>query len=147
MGPKGVNPATGGDYDWLDLGPHGGFATQGILGRDSKNGFRDVTDGTSTTFLLGELSWVDPAVGSRYRSWVRACDTAPACGGCRNVNSSINTPSIAIFNDISFGSQHPGGANFAMADGSTRFVSQNISLAVYKATASRNGGEVQVIDD
>ena len=101
----------------------------------------DVKDGTSNTLLLGELSWVSPTVGTRYRAWLRGCDDAPACGGCRNVASSINTPSIATFNDIAFGSQHTGGANFVFCDGSVRFLPDSISFPLFQALNTASGGE------
>ncbi len=41
-----------------------------------------------------------------------------------------------------FGSLHPGGANFAMADGSVRFIKQSISQPTYHALGTRAGGEV-----
>lgn len=46
------------------------------------------------------------------------------------------------FNNVSFGSQHEGGTHFTMCDDDARFVSENVDLGVYKATASRSGGEV-----
>jgi prepilin-type N-terminal cleavage/methylation domain-containing protein/prepilin-type processing-associated H-X9-DG protein len=41
-----------------------------------------------------------------------------------------------------FGSRHPGGANFAMADGSVRFIKQTIAADVFRALGTRKGGEV-----
>ena len=41
-----------------------------------------------------------------------------------------------------FKSKHPGGANFAMADGSVRFIKQTIHPRVYNAIGTRNKGEV-----
>jgi prepilin-type processing-associated H-X9-DG protein len=104
---------------------------------ESKTAFKDITDGTSNTFLVGEVSWVNSRTGTRYRSWMRGCNGTEWIAGCRNVATSINTPSIDLFNDIAYGSQHPGGTNFVLCDGRVVFVSQNINLSVYKATASR----------
>ncbi len=41
-----------------------------------------------------------------------------------------------------FGSQHTGGAQFAMADGSARFISENIDATVFRSLSTRAGGEV-----
>jgi prepilin-type processing-associated H-X9-DG protein len=38
-------------------------------------------------------------------------------------------------------SRHPGGVNLVLADGSTRFVANNVNLTVWRALGSRNGGE------
>jgi prepilin-type processing-associated H-X9-DG protein len=45
------------------------------------------------------------------------------------------------FNDVTWGSFHPGGANFARGDGSVHLVNESIDVAIYVALASRNGGE------
>jgi prepilin-type N-terminal cleavage/methylation domain-containing protein/prepilin-type processing-associated H-X9-DG protein len=152
MGPKGNNPS-GKAYPWSNVGSQGGYALDGIFmadtntastapGPDIGYAFSDILDGTSNTFLLGEMSWVNNITGTRYRSWVRGCDAANlVCAGCRNVAAGINTPSIALFNDIAFGSQHTGGCNFCFGDGSVRFMSENINMSTYLSLASRDGGE------
>jgi prepilin-type N-terminal cleavage/methylation domain-containing protein/prepilin-type processing-associated H-X9-DG protein len=41
-----------------------------------------------------------------------------------------------------FRSLHPGGANFAMADGSVKFIKNSINVPTYRALGTRAGGEV-----
>ena len=149
MGPKGQS-VDGSQYELRNSG-QGGFSLQGVCEVDSRYKFRDITDGTAFTFLLGENSRHDPKLGSRFRSWMRGCDNAGTdhiCG-CRNFVNGINTPTPAlstVFNDIAMGSHHPAGANFSFCDGSVKYISQNINLGVYKSTSSRNGGEPQTVD-
>jgi prepilin-type N-terminal cleavage/methylation domain-containing protein/prepilin-type processing-associated H-X9-DG protein len=45
-----------------------------------------------------------------------------------------------------FRSFHPGGANFAMGDGSVKFVKNAINLTVYRALGTRAGGEIVSAD-
>ena len=61
--------------------------------------------------------------------------------GLQNVVAGINMPDPSGFNNQTFKSLHAGGALFAVADGSVRFVAETIDFAVYRALASRNGRE------
>lgn len=57
--------------------------------------------------------------------------------------------SYLYYNDrrmCAFGSLHPGGANFALADGSVRFVAQQVPLPLLQAVAVRNDGTVAKLD-
>ncbi|HWL10786.1 MAG TPA: DUF1559 domain-containing protein [Planctomicrobium sp.] len=151
MGPIGVNPLTEANYaaDAVSSSGdnptgNGGFARQGVFYDLSSTRMRDITDGTSNTFGLGEISWNDAT--TVFRMWIRGTSSS-AAASCKNVVYPINAmgPASGNFNSISFGSQHTGGTHFGMCDGSVRFVSENIDLGVYMGTASRNGGEVTTV--
>ena len=143
MGPFGTNPVTNTAYAH-DPNPtgHGGFCSSGTLYRNSRVLIRDITDGTSNTFIVGELS----GLNGSWASWVRAIGVGTNMNGisaAKNVRFGINlqTEAGGNFNNISFGSMHPGGAHFAMGDAKIKFVSENIDLNVYFAQASRDGRE------
>lgn len=145
-GPIGTNPQTGVAYTSLTTN-QGNEATQGMLGMGSHVRFTDVTDGTSNTLMLGEMSWSN---ANYYRVWTRGTfddttnpDRDTTC--CRNVANAINSTAYNggnNANNTSFGSDHGSrGANFALGDGSVRWLGANISLGVYLSLASSNGGE------
>jgi|SRR5579884_1268830 len=46
------------------------------------------------------------------------------------------------YNNHSFRSRHPGGLQFAFADGSVHFVTNAININLYRALATIQGGEV-----
>ena len=39
-------------------------------------------------------------------------------------------------------SYHPGGVNATLVDGAVRFVAETIDLAIWRAMATRDGGEI-----
>jgi prepilin-type N-terminal cleavage/methylation domain-containing protein len=141
-GPWGTNPVTGAPYTVISTN-QGDIATEGVLYPDSQIACSDVTDGTSHTFLVGEISWHAP---NGYRIWMRGAFDNRDITASRNVANAPNSTAYNggnNFNDLSFGSPHGGGAgaNFAMADVSVHYVPGTVNLAVYLSTASRNGGE------
>jgi prepilin-type processing-associated H-X9-DG protein len=103
--------------------------------------------------MVAEMAWMSAVYGTRYRTWVRGGDEyAGVVAGrpahvvsCRNVVNPINaifTANLIVpYNDVPFGSMHPGGMNACLGDGSVRFLRDSIDMAVYRALASRNEGE------
>jgi prepilin-type N-terminal cleavage/methylation domain-containing protein/prepilin-type processing-associated H-X9-DG protein len=144
-------------YRQGDSGTNAAWAFNGMLSqyRDSPGSistgrfvrFTEVNDGLSGTLMLGERSVFLPGTLNDYRSWIRGQNGGS--GTTKNVTFPINSTvynGSTNFNDVSFGSNHTGGANFCLGDGSVRFVNQNINLELYKALSSINSGEVAALN-
>ncbi len=145
LGPKGTNPATNTAYSmYTGSAGHGDYATQGVLVRQTGLGMSDVLDGTSNTLLVGEISW---GQANTYRIWTRGCN-GPASAPSKNVANPINVTRYngSNFNDVSFGSEHPGGCQFALCDGAVKFFNQDITMTAYWAMASRDGREAETVE-
>ncbi|MEJ7591262.1 MAG: DUF1559 domain-containing protein [Planctomycetaceae bacterium] len=115
----------------------------GVGFSNSKINFRDITDGTSNTLLVGERAW-------KYGQVMGGAATAIGFSASVNVQDNSNGVKTAglgaigiAYNGINwsstnadhqprgFSSVHVGGAQFALCDGSVRFISENID---YTAT-------------
>lgn len=130
----------------------GGTALNGVIFPGSEVSFKDISDGSTNTLLIGEVAWdVGPQrvwlVGSASKTGVYSYNYT-----AKNIMHPLNTAYRAasgqpasgyLNNDLSFGSHHPGGAHFAMADGSVQFIREDVNLAgVLLPLASRASGEV-----
>jgi prepilin-type N-terminal cleavage/methylation domain-containing protein/prepilin-type processing-associated H-X9-DG protein len=107
----------------------------------------DITDGTSNTILLMEdHHWSNgPRFPGKYAGDVGWASTMQISTAVNLINQNYGDPNNSFAYPDShkchgISSTHVGGAHIAMADGSVRFVSQNISNLTLQAIANRNGG-------
>ena len=117
------------------------FHGDGTFYGNSKTRFRDFLDGMSSTIMLGERT---TELGSSI--WHGVIPEA-AEAEARIIGSVDHTPNSHIRHFDDFSSQHPGGANFTLADGSVRFITEFIDLNVYQGLATRHNHEVIKADD
>lgn len=106
----------------------------------------DIEDGTSKTIAMGEIrpycsmfQWIHGWTLSEGL-WFATTPPInfPTCidggSGCHDRENSFNTA-------MGFKSQHPGGANFALCDGSVRFLQDDINYTIYQRLGARSDGE------
>lgn len=105
-----------------------------------RTGLRDITDGTSGTFLVGETDFAPQGKVSTSYGGIWAYGYIGYSWGTtfNTFNNHKNTTTVYG----AFRSQHPGGANFAISDGSVRFLAQGIDHPIYQALSTRSLGEV-----
>jgi prepilin-type N-terminal cleavage/methylation domain-containing protein/prepilin-type processing-associated H-X9-DG protein len=73
----------------------------------------------------------------------------PGCGTSNGIPTDwlVNCPqALDKIGQWAFRSLHPGGSNFAFADGSVKFIKESISDKTYQALGTRAGGEVVSAD-
>jgi len=120
-----------------------------------KTRFRDMIDGTTNTLLIGETAYNLPDYlftsgscngQSRYSFtyWANPYPGSTACTTQYAFNPhDIRDDGLYDPNWVrSFRSDHVGGVQFTLVDGSVRFISENIDAETLDALATRNGGEV-----
>lgn len=130
---------------------------------------RDITDGTSNTVLLAEAAGqpqvytargpMDAAMFANYQDdkvvlsggqYVAADGTGwadPDCGFSINgaTVDGLDVYGPYMINKINVSevfSFHVGGAQFALADGSVRFMSENIDSRLFVSLCTRANGEI-----
>jgi prepilin-type processing-associated H-X9-DG protein len=105
----------------------------------------DITDGTSNTFMIGE----DVPELILWNAWAYSNGATGTCAIPPNTGiipvggyTSLGTGDAGNWpTRYSFRSRHPNGLQFALADGSVRWVDNSIPLQIYQAMGTRNGGE------
>ena len=141
-------------------GSRGGALNAVGAGADGITKMRDLTDGTSNTFLIGERvggarvirkgnvedvtltaafgkqnggGWGDFLNGEHWLGGA-LYDGTPGGGPC-----AINCINLRGQGFYSF---HTGGAQFLMGDGSVKFISENIAASIMAGLITRSKGEI-----
>jgi prepilin-type processing-associated H-X9-DG protein len=114
--------------------------------------FAKILDGTSNTFMIGE----DMGEYCHWNEWAVPNGAVGTVAIPPNVGNKIPDPQGLGFDTAakrnqwqtrySFRSNHPAGLNFALADGSVRFIRETISLSIYRSLGSRAGGESVTVE-
>ncbi|HID21247.1 MAG TPA: DUF1559 domain-containing protein, partial [Planctomycetaceae bacterium] len=123
----------------------------GLFYRDSRIAFRDITDGTSNTFMGGEHNWFLHR-GPRLYGAIHSGDGTTRGGSHRMMSQcqeAMNPPRTAPgwpVRATAFHSPHPGGCHFVFADGSVHFISENIEHTRFVWGMRRQGHGINDIN-
>jgi prepilin-type N-terminal cleavage/methylation domain-containing protein/prepilin-type processing-associated H-X9-DG protein len=142
----------GGNPDSLSVRPK----CDGVIYESSRTRIADITDGTSTTVLVGErppspdLFWgwwtwsaFDASLGVRntFPVYTVSGPAVPPLYCARSLPENYRPSDGNNCDAHHFWSMHPGGGNWVFADGSVRFLPYQ-SNSILPALATRSGGEV-----
>ena len=149
-----------GDRQFTDttqqLNGQNGAKPNGMFGMITSTDMGDITDGTSNTIMVGEIllapdNTTHDLRGRYYNTWdgnnfvttelppnpsvpdrTEYCDNGTFAAPC-----VAATAQTAIY----MRSQHEGGVQLALADGSVRFITENIDTALFQGLGTKQGRE------
>jgi prepilin-type N-terminal cleavage/methylation domain-containing protein len=117
------------------------FTTDPTAAQENFTAIKDVTDGTSNTLMIGESS---NAWATHTGFWGFFNHSVSTCAHPPNFKQANGTMwgRGDWGNNYTFHSYHPGGVQFALGDGAVVFVNDNITIAIYRGLATKQGSEV-----
>ena len=127
----------------LSFGPRKQYL--GIFQPNVPTQFKDITDGTSHTIMIGELQRLRPRSADSKIERQETSYDGWALGGVATLFDTTTDPAHSNpggMNNWFFespGSQHRGGAQFSMADASVRFISEDVDSATNDSLFPRLG--------
>lgn len=163
VGMQGGTPQTGFQSTGSCSGQtgYGGiYCNNGILAPNECFAIRDITDGTSNTIIVaeqsGKIANLYDIRSNYYGGWNGHTDSrkppqftgSPWGSGTSAIRYRINLNSRPTGANSTWdantilNSYHPGGIHIALADGSSRFISENINMLTLKRLASKQDGQV-----
>ena len=138
---------------------YGLVGANGVFYPGSETRIGQITDGTSNTLAIGEQAYLFSPWMTGTR-WFAGTPKLFSSDACHNFAYPINAsheqygyyrsdnlrppgaPNSITLNDLFFGSLHPGGAHFALADSSVHFLADATDLTVLQDAATIDGREV-----
>ncbi len=174
MGPTSYAACVGNDLTDSSTGLNNDGIGNGVLYRNSGTRIAAITDGTSQTIVVGERAWSinsGPWAGVATNAVISRgpANPCPRTGAAYYLAATLVQAHCNVLNTDTdpdgglddYSSRHPGGANFAFADGSVRFLKSVLrnsgqradgstiyspSSLVLQALGTRSGGEVVSAD-
>ncbi len=119
----------------------------GVFYHNSRVRMRDITDGTSQTYLVGQHKTEEkPSLSfggdtfAWFSTWVGVVPNAEASIS-RVLGVADHLPNDPAHHQDDFSGIYDRGAFFCFCDGSVGFLSENMNLAAYQGMATIQGGE------
>ena len=145
--------------DPIVASPEGDMPQNGVFQWLKQVSIRDITDGTINTLMFAEFVHRDWTAHARFadypgcvRSW--SLGTVYTTNAKRPGTYMAKVLEYAVnqrldryvdgvqFNHLPMGSEHPGGAQFALTDGSVTFIIEDTPIDILKSMATIAGGEI-----
>ncbi len=128
-------------HEWTCNGvyPNNYDSIDGVMGNKDGCKIRDISDGTSHTLIVGEVTGAGPGTHAAH-IWAshNLIDIYDPINGPNTVPGGMD-PDLWYFRTTGPSSYHPGGCHFAFADGSVQFVNEEIAQEVLWSLTTRSG--------
>ena len=123
------------------VGAASGTSGMGIFYPNKSVKISEITDGTSNTMMTGEVQRLDGSQSFQFSTCTATTHDGWAVGGV----STLFDLQYGEINNGHFespGSEHPGLAQFGMADGSVRSISENVDQWTLRHLATYQAGDI-----
>ncbi|MBN2295601.1 MAG: DUF1559 domain-containing protein, partial [Pirellulales bacterium] len=148
-GPQNMASVDNNTFVWPDTDA---ILCNGISYQRSTVSIRDVTDGTSYTYAVGEKHLSPDSYASGTDNSDNECmyigdDRDILCSTRPDDRDRPRQDTAGVSSYFFFGSAHPNSFNMTMCDGSVRSIDYEIDIHTHSYLGSRNDGQKIVLED